>query len=114
MRFLVPFLELVAVFVPDFLTLALVATPFFSLCCIVGTLGHAGTDDCDSAFKISLGLGYFVTIVLNIVRSLLTPARSTTPTSSWSESKVEPTARESLARTVKVQPVEHKAVVIKS
>lgn len=114
MRFLVPFLELVAVFVPDFLTLGLAATAFFSLCRIVRTFDHAGIVDRDSTLKISLALGYLVTIAINIVGSLLTPPRSTKPTSSWSESRVEPAAPESLPRTVKAQPVGHEGAVIKS
>lgn len=114
MLFLVPFLELAAVFVPDFLTLGLVATAFFSLYRIARTLGHAGTVDSDSTLKISLALAYLVTIVINIIGSLLAPARSTIPTSSRSESRIELREHESLSRTVKAQPFRHEGALIKS
>jgi len=67
MSFFVQLLELVAVFTPDFLTLGLVASAFFSLCCIARTLGIAGAVDNDLPLKISLVLGYLVTIAANII-----------------------------------------------
>lgn len=114
MRFFVQLAELVAVFVPDFLTLALTAPAFFSLCCFARTLGLAETVDWNSALKISLALGYLVTVTVNIVGSLLTPAQSRMTTSSWSNSRVEPTGRLSLPGTPKTQRVEHEGAFIES
>src|SRR5882724_3631147 len=112
MSFFVQLLELVTVFMPDFLTLGLVASAFFSLCCIARTLGIAGAVDNDLPLKISLVLGYLVTIATNIIGSLQAPARSTITTSSPSESKVEQAGRESLPCTRKEQPVGHEGAVI--
>ena len=114
MSFFVQLLELAAVFVPDFLALGLVASTFFSLCCIVGTPGFAGTMNNDLAVKISLAFGYLVTIAINIVGSLQTPVRSTITTSSAAESRAEQAGRESLPGTLKGQPVEHQGAVIAS
>jgi hypothetical protein len=114
MSFFVELLELVAVFVPDFLTLGLVASAFFTLCCIARTLGIDGAADHDLPLKISFALGYLVTVVINIVASVQTPARSTITTSSPSESRVEQAARESLSATRKAQPVGREGAVIES
>ena len=114
MSFFVELLELVAVFVPDFLTLGLVASAFCSLCCIARTLGIAGAADHDLPLKISLALGYLVTIVINIVESVQTPARSTITRSSPSESRVEQAGRESLSGARKTQPVGRKGAVAES
>jgi len=114
MSLFVQLLELVAVFMPDFLTLGLVASAFFSLCCIARTLGIAGAVDNDLPLKISLVLGYLVTIATNIIGSLQAPARSTITTSSPSESNVEQAGRESLPCTRKAQPVGHEGAVIES
>ena len=114
MGFFVQLLELVAVFVPDFLTLGLVAFAFFSFCCIGRTLGPAGTMDNDLPLKISLALGYLVTITINIFGTLQTPARSTITTSSPSESRVEQAGRESLSGTRKAQPVGREGAVTES
>ena len=80
MSFFVQLLEAIAVLVPDFLTLGLVTLAFFNLYCIARTLDVAGTLDTDSALQVSLALGYLVTIAINIVGSLLIPARSTITT----------------------------------
>jgi hypothetical protein len=114
MSFFVQLLELVAVFIPDFLTLGLVASAFFSLCRITRTLGIDGAADNDLLLKVSLALGYLVTIATNIIGSLQAPARSTITISSPSESKVEQAGRESLPCTRKAQPVGHEAGVIES
>jgi|SRR5579859_5241118 len=114
MGFFVQLLELVAVFVPDFLTLGLAASAFFSLCCITRTLGIAEGVDNDLPLKISLALGYLVTIAINIVGSPQAPARSTITTSSPSESRVEQAARKSLSGTRKAQPVGREGAVIES
>ena len=114
MGFFVQLLELVAVFVPDFLTLGLVASAFFSLCCIARTLGIAGAVDNDLPLKISLALGYLVTIAINMVGSPQAPSRSTITTSSPPESRVEQAGHESLSGTRKAQPVGHEGAVIES
>ena len=114
MNFLIPFLELVAMFVPDFVMLGLLATAFFGLCCIGRTFGFIGTVDRDSALKISLALGYLVTITIKIGGSLLTPARLTIPTSSLSEPRVMLGEPEPLSRTLKAQAVEREGAVIES
>lgn len=114
MSFFFQLLELVAAFVPNFLRLALVASAFYSLCCIAGTSGLAGNMNNDFPVKISLAFGYLVTIAINIVGSLQTPARSTITTSSAAESRAEQAGRESLPGTLKGQPVEHEGAVIAS
>ena len=114
MSFFVQLLEAIAVLVPDFLTLGLVASAFFSLCCIARMLGLAGTVDNDSSLKISLALGYLATAAINIVGTLLTPTRSTTAASPRPESTVEQAGRESLSGTRKAQPVGHEGAVIES
>jgi hypothetical protein len=114
MSFFVQLLELVAVFVPDFLTLGLVTLAFFNLYCVAKTLHVAGTLDTDSALGVSLALGYFVTIAINIVESLLTLTLSTTAASPTLESRVEQAGRGSLAGTRKAQPVGHEGAVIES
>lgn len=114
MSFFVQLLEAIAVLVPDFLTLGLVALAFFNLYCIASALDVAGTLDTDSALQVSLALGYFVTIAINIVEPLLTPARSTTTTIVQSTSRVELARRESSTSTLRPQRVEHKSTVIES
>jgi hypothetical protein len=114
MGFFVQLLELAAAFVPDFLTLGLVASAFCSLCCIARTLGFAGAVDNDLPLKISLALGYLVTIAINMVGSPQAPSRSTITTSSPPESRVEQAGHESLSGTRKAQPVGHEGAVIES
>lgn len=114
MGFFVQLLELVAVFVPDFLTLGLVASAFFSLCSIARILGIAGAVDNDLPLKISLALGYLVTIAINMVGSPQVPSRSTRTTSSPPESKVEQAGHESLSGTRKAQPFGRERAVIES
>jgi len=69
MSFFVQLLEAIAVLLPDFLTLGLVALAFFNLYCIARTLDVAGTLDTDLALQVSVALGYLVTIAINIVGS---------------------------------------------
>lgn len=114
MAFFVQLLELVAVFVPDFLTLGLVASVFFSLCCIARTLGLAGTADNDLSVKISVAFGYLVTITINILGTLQTPARSTLTTVVRSKSSVEQAGCESSPATLRSQPVGPKDAVVQS
>ena len=107
-------LAAIAVLVPDFLTLGLVTLAFFNLYSIAKTLDIAGTLDTDSALGVSLALGYVVTIAINIVGSLLTPARSTITTVVQSKSRVEQARCESSPATLRPQPVGHKNAVIES
>src|SRR5690242_19108135 len=114
MGFFGQLLELVAVFVPDFLTLGLVASAFFSFCCIARTLDIAGPVDNNLPLKISLVLGYLVTIAINMIGSPQAPSRSTITTSSPPDSRVEQPGRESLSGTRKAQPVGREGAVIES
>src|SRR5260370_27676775 len=99
MGFFVGLLQAIAVFIPDFLTLGLVALAFFNLYCIARTLDVAGTLDTDSALQVSLALGYLVTIAINIIGFFLTPARSTITTVVQSKSRVEQARRQSSPAT---------------
>ncbi len=112
MSFFVQLLEAIAVLVPNFLTLGLVTLGFFNLYCIAKTLHVAGTFETDSAFGGSLALGYFVTIAINIVNSLVTPTRSRRTAMVASKSIVEQAGRESLSDPRKAQPVGHEGAVI--
>jgi hypothetical protein len=114
MNFFVKLLEMVEVFVPDFFALGLVASALFSLCCIARRLGLAGTVDTDSSLKISLALGYLATVAINIVGSLQSAARSTTPASPPPEPRVEQAGLESLPWTRKAQHVGSDGAVIES
>jgi len=112
MSFFFQLLEAFAVLVPDALTLGLVTSAFFGLCCIARTFGTAGTVDHDLPFKISLAFGYLVTITTNIFGTLATPARSTITRPSPPESRVEQAGRGSLSGTRKAQPVGREAAVL--
>ncbi len=114
MSFFVELLELVAVFVPDFLTLGLFALALFNLCCIAKTLHVAGTLDTESALGISLALAYLVTVATNILSSVQAPARSTITAVVHSKSGVEQAGRESLPPTLRPQRGGHKDAVIGS
>jgi hypothetical protein len=114
MSFLVQLLKAIAVLVPDFLTLGLVASAFFTLCCIARTLGIAGAVDNALSLKISLALGYLVTIVINIVESSVqTPARPTVAAAYSPVSSAEHAVRES-SSTRRPQPLGHEGVVTQS
>jgi len=114
MNFFVQLLEAFAVLVPDFLTLALVTLAFFNLYCIAKTLDIAGTLDKDSALGVLLALGYLIIIAINIVGSLLTPARSTITTVVQSKPRAEQGRRESSPATLRPQPVGQKNAVVES
>jgi len=114
MNFFVQLLQAIAVLVPDFLTLGLVTLAFFSIHRIAKTFHVGGALDTDSTLQVSLALGYLVTIVINIVGSSLTPARSTITTVLQSTSRVEQARRESSPATPRPQPVGHKNAVIES
>jgi len=114
MSFFVQLLEAIAMFVPDVLTLGLVAPAFFTLYCVAKALGLAGTADMDSALRVSLTLAYLATVTLNILSFVLTPARSGMTTTSRSKSRTDQSGRKSLPGKVEAQPVEHGGAVIES
>ncbi len=114
MGFFVRLLGAIAVLIPDFLTLGLVTLAFFNLYCIAKALHVAGTLDTDSALQASLAIAYLLTLAINIVGSLLTPARSTITTVVQSKSRVEQARRGSSPATPRPQPVGHKSAVIES
>ena len=114
MGFFVRLLEAIAVLIPDCLTLGLVTLAFFNLYCIAKTLHVAGTLDMDSALQVSLAIAYLVTLAINIIGSLLTPARLTITTVLQSKSRVEQARRESSPATSRPQPVGHKNAAIES
>lgn len=114
MGFFIRLLEAIAVLIPDFLTLGLVTHAFFNLYGIAKTLHVTGTLDTDSALQVSLAIAYLFTIAINIVGSLLTPARSTITTVVQSKSPVEQARREPSSATPRPQPVGHKNAVIES
>ena len=114
MNFFVQLLQAIAVLVPDSLTLGLVTLVFFNLHCIAKTLHVGRALDTDSALQVSLALGYLVTIAINIVGSLLTPARSTITTMVQAKSRVDQARRELSPATPRPQPVGHKNAVIES
>ncbi|HET8924400.1 MAG TPA: hypothetical protein VFN26_15545 [Candidatus Acidoferrum sp.] len=114
MGFFVRLFEAIAVLIPDFLTLGLVVLAFFNLYCIGKTFHLGGALDTDSAFQVSLAIAYFVTLAINIIGSLLTPARSTITTVLQSKSRVEQARREPSPTAPRPQPVGHKNAVIES
>ena len=114
MGFFVRLLEAIAVLIPDFLTLGLVTLAFFNLYCIAKTLHVAGTLDTDSALQVSLAIAYLVTLAINIIGSLLTPARLTITTVVQSKSRVEQARGEPSHVRPRPQPVGHKSAVIES
>ena len=114
MSFFVQLLEVIAIVVPDVLTLGLLAPAFFSLYCIAKALGLTGTADMDSALRVSLTVVYLATVTVNIMSVVLTPARSRMTTTSWSKSRTDKSGRKSLPGKVQAQPVEHGGAVIES
>lgn len=114
MKFLLQFLEVAAVLVPDFLTLGLAGPAFFSIYCIVKTLGLARAVDTDLALGISLALAYLVAIALNISTHLLTPAQSRLTALAQSKPGTKRPRSESPQRTRKAEPVEHEGALIES
>lgn len=114
MTFFLQLLELVAVFLPDPLTLGLFTLVLFNLWCMAKTLHVAGTLDTDAALGISLGIGYLISIAINILSSGQAPARSTIPTVIQSKSNVQQAERESSPNAVGSQPAGHRDAVIES
>jgi hypothetical protein len=114
MAFFAQLLELVAVFLPDPLTLGLFTLALFNLLCIAKTLHVAGTLDTDAALRISLAIGYLITIAINILSSGQAPARPAITAVVQSKSNVHQAGRESSPSTVGSQPVGHRDAVIES
>ncbi len=114
MGFFVQLIELVTVFVPDFLTLGLATVAFFNLFCVAKTLDVNRTFDTDSALGVSLARGYLVTIAINILSSMQAPARSRRTTLVQSNSRVEQVPPESLSGMPRRQPVRHGGALIES
>ena len=112
MGFFVQLLELVAVFLPDPLTLGLFTLALFNLWCITKTLLVAGTLNTDTAPGISLAFGYLVTIAINIFGSVQASARSRRTTLAHSKSSVERVRRESVPGTLRRQPVKHRGALV--
>lgn len=100
--------------VPDFLTLGLVGPAFFSVYCIVKTLGLARAVDTDLALGISLALAYLVTIALNISTPLLTPAQSRITALAQPKSTIRPPRYESPPGTWKAKPAKQEGALIES
>jgi hypothetical protein len=97
MSFFVQLLEVIAIVVPNVLTLGLVAPAFISLYCIAKALGLAGTEDMDSALRASLTFAYLATFAVNILSVLLIPARSRLTTTSRSKSRIDQSGSKSLS-----------------
>lgn len=114
MKFLLQLLEVAAVLVPDFLTLGLVGPAFFSVYCIMKTLDLARAVNTDLALGISLALAYLVTIALNILTALLTPARSRITALAQSKSRTKPPRSETPQGTRKAESVEDGGALIES
>jgi hypothetical protein len=114
MGLFVRLLELLAVFLPDPLTLGLFALALFNLWFMTKALHLAGTLNTENALGISLALGYLVTITINVFETLQAPARSTITTSSAPEPGVEQAGRASLSCPRNAQPVGRGGSVIES
>jgi len=114
MKSLLQLIEVFAVLVPDFLTLGLVGPAFFSVYCIVKTLGLARAVDTDLALGISLALAYLVSIALNISTHLLTPTQSRITALTQSKPGTKRPRTESPQGTRKAEPVEHGGALIES
>lgn len=112
MRFFVRLLEVIAVLIPDFLTLGSVTLALFNLNCIAKTLHVVGTFDTDLALQVSLTIAYLFTLAINIIGSLLSPGRSTITTLPQSKERVEQAEREPSPAAPRPQPVGHKNAVI--
>lgn len=114
MSFFVQLLEVIAIVVPDVLTLGLVVPAFFGLYCIAKALGLTGTAEMDSALRVSLTVAYLATVTVNMMSVVQTTARSRMTTTSWSKSRTDKSERKSLPGKVEVQPVEHGGAFIES
>jgi hypothetical protein len=114
MSFFVQLLEVIANVVPDFLTLGLLAPAFIGLYCIAKALGLAGTEDMDSALRVSLTLAYLAIVAVNIMSVVPTPAQSRMRIASWSKSKTDQSGCESAPGKPKSQPVEHGGTFIET
>ena len=82
-------LEAVAILIPDFRTLGLSASVFFSLYCCGINLGLPWTKNGDWDLLPCLFLGYGFAVALNMVSFLLSPSRPIAP-SCRLKSSIEP------------------------
>jgi len=114
MAFFGQLLEVVAVFLPDPLTLGLFTLALFNLWCMAKTLHVAGTLDAGPAIGISLAIGYLITIAMNILSSGQAPARPTITIVVQSKSNVQQAGREPAPNTVGLEPVGHRDAVTES
>ena len=114
MDFLVQLFEAVAFLVPDFITLGFVVPGVFSLYSIARSLGLAGTVDMESALRVSLILGYLVTVAINITTSVIAPTRSRPAISSRSKPSVEHVESGCFPELPQSQPVRDESVFIES
>lgn len=91
MKFFIQMAEAMALLVPDFLILGLVTAAFFNFYWIAKACPLTDTAEVDSDFVITLMLAYLVTITVNIVSRLLTPAHPgiTAPRRSKSQSALK-------------------------
>lgn len=107
MGLFVQLIELVTVFVPDFLSLGLATLAFFNLFCVAKTLDVARNIDTNSALGVSLALGYLVTIAINVLSSMQALPRSRRTTLVQWNSRVEQGRPDSLSGKLREQPVKH-------
>jgi hypothetical protein len=114
MAFFVQLSELVAVFLPDPLTLGLFTLALFNLGRMAKSLHLAGTLDTDVTLGISLAVGYLITIAVNIFSSGQAPARPTTTTVAQSRANPQQAGRESSPNAVGSQPAGNRDAVIES
>lgn len=114
MTFFVQLSELVALFLPDPLTLGLFTLALFNLWCMAKALHVAGTLDTDAALGISLAIGYLITIAINLLSSGQAPARPTPTSVVQSKSNLQQAGRESSSNAVGSQRVGHRDAVIES
>ncbi len=89
MRVIVRGLEAIAVLVPDFQTLGLIAPAFFSLYRCAVTLDFPGTKDINAALWISVVLSYAVAVALNLASAVALPTRPNPAPISYPELRTE-------------------------
>jgi hypothetical protein len=102
MKVFVRGLEAIAVLVPDFQTLGLIAPAFLSLYRCAVTLGFPGTKDINAALLISVVLGYAVAVALNLASAVALPAGPNPAPISFPEVRTEESSLRS--RSEHMQP----------
>ena len=106
MKCLPPLLEVVAVLVPDFLTLGLVTPVVIGVYWILKTLDLARGVNPDLALGISLAVAYLLTLALNFVTPSPAPPRSRRMAVVQSKSGTKRLRSEPAQGTWKAEPVE--------